>query len=40
MSKYEGYEKIIPMTEKQARVWAEEHLECEECESIFGEYEE
>lgn len=31
---------IIPMTESEARKWAEEHLDCDEYEAIFGEVEE
>lgn len=31
---------IIPMTESEAMKWAEEHLDCDECEAIFGEVEE
>lgn len=33
-------DKIIPMTFEEARRWAEEHLEAEEYEEIFGEVEE
>ena len=35
-----GGEKIIPMTEAEARKWAEEHLDGDEYEEIFGEVEE
>lgn len=33
-------EKIIPMTEAEAREWAEKHLTAEEYIEIFGEPEE
>lgn len=33
-------DKIIPLSFEAARKWAEEHLEVEEYESIFGEVEE
>lgn len=33
-------DRIIPMTFEKARRWAEEHLEAEEYEEIFGEVEE
>lgn len=33
---WRGGQKIIPMTAKQARAWAEEHLTGEEYEKIFG----
>ena len=35
-----GGEKIIPMTEAEAREWAEGRLGCDEYEEIFGEVEE
>lgn len=35
-----GGEKLIPLTFAKARAWAEEHLEAEEYEAIFGEVEE
>ena len=35
-----GGEKIIPMTEAEARKWAEEHLAGDEYEEIFGQAEE
>ena len=35
-----GGEKIIPMTEADARKWAEKHLDGDEYEEIFGEVEE
>lgn len=38
-SRTEG-EKIVPMTFEEARQWAEEHLEVEEYEKIFGEVED
>ena len=31
---------IIPMFESEAMKWAEEHLDCDEYEAIFGEVEE
>ena len=34
-----GGEKIIPVSEEAAKVWAEEHLDGDEYESIFGEVE-
>lgn len=33
-------DKIIPLTFEEAREWAEEHLDAEEYEEIFGEVEE
>ena len=33
-------EKIMPLTEAEAREWAEEHLDADEYEAIFGECEE
>jgi len=33
-------EAIVPMTEDEAREWAEKHLEAKEYEAIFGETEE
>ena len=35
-----GGEKIIPLTEAEARAWSENNLTCEAYESIFGEVEE
>ena len=35
-----GGEKIIPMTEPEARAWAERRLTADEYEEIFGEVEE
>ena len=39
MSSYHGC-KIIPLTVKEAKKWAEEYLTAEEYEEIFGEVEE
>lgn len=33
-------EKIMPMTVKEAQEWAEEHLDADEYESVFGEVAE
>lgn len=33
-------EEIIPLSEKDARAWAEDHLSADEYESIFGKIEE
>lgn len=33
-------EKIIPLTESEAREWAESRLDCDDYESIFGPVEE
>ena len=35
-----GGSRIIPMTEESAKEWTMEHLECDECEALFGEVEE
>lgn len=35
-----GGERITPMTEAEARKWAEEHLDGDEYEEIFGEVDE
>lgn len=35
-----GGEKIIPLTEAEARKWTEKHLDGDEYEEIFGEVEE
>lgn len=35
-----GSEEIVPLTEAEAREWAEQHLDAEEYEEIFGEAEE
>lgn len=35
-----GGENIVPLTELQAKQWAEEHLDCDKYEEIFGEVEE
>lgn len=37
---FTGGEEIIPLTEKEAREWAEKYLEVEEYEEVFGEVEE
>lgn len=34
---WSGGDRIMPMTYDEAKVWAEEHLEADEYESIFGE---
>ena len=34
---WSGGERIMPMTYDEAREWAEEHLEADEYEAIFGE---
>lgn len=39
-NEWAGGEKIIPMTEDEARSWAEKHLSADEYEAIFGETEE
>lgn len=35
-----GSEQILPLTEAEAKAWAEDHLTGDEYESIFGEVEE
>lgn len=37
---WSGGEKITPLTEAEARVWAETHIDVDEYEEIFGEVEE
>ena len=37
---WSGGEGITPMTELDAKIWAEEHLTADEYEEIFGEVEE
>lgn len=37
---WSGGEKIMPMTESEAKRWAEKHLTADEYEEIFGEVEE
>ena len=37
---WSGGAEIIPMTESEAKKWAEEHLGADEYEEIFGEVEE
>ena len=37
---WSGAEEIIPLTEAEARQWAEEHGDADEYEAIFGEVEE
>lgn len=37
---YTGGEDITPMTEEEARVWAEDHLDYDEYVRAFGEPEE
>jgi hypothetical protein len=35
-----GGEKIIPLSESEAKEWAENHLDCDEYEKIFGSVDE
>ena len=35
-----GSSQIIPMTESEAKEWAENKLSCDEYEALFGEVEE
>ena len=37
---YCGGAEIIPLTEKKAKEWAENHLDADDYESIFGPVEE
>lgn len=37
---WSGGEEIIPMTDSEAKEWAEKHLDADEYEEIFGEVEE
>ena len=37
---WEGGSLFIPLTEAEAKIWAEEHLDGDEFEQIFGEVEE
>ena len=37
---WEGGEDIEPLTEEEAKNWAEKHLDADNYESIFGEVEE
>lgn len=37
---WSGGTAITPLTESEAKAWAEDHLDCEEYEAIFGEVEE
>lgn len=37
---WSGAEEIIPLSEAEARKWAEEHGDADEYEAIFGEVEE
>ncbi len=37
---WSGGSKIIPLSHENARQWAEEHLDADEYEAIFGEVEE
>ena len=37
---WSGGERIMPMTFAEARAWAEEHLEADEYEAVFGEVTE
>lgn len=38
--RWSGGELITPLTHKEARAWAEEHLTGEEYEAVFGPVEE
>lgn len=40
MNEWCGGERIIPLTVKKAQEWAEQHLDVDEYESIFGEIDE
>lgn len=40
VNEWDGGEKIIPLTADAARKWAEEHLDADEYEKIFGVVEE
>lgn len=40
MTRWSGDERIIPLTEEKAKKWAEENLNADEYEEIFGEVEE
>lgn len=39
-NEWRGGESIRPLTESEAKLWAEKHLDGDEYESIFGEVEE
>ena len=39
-NEWSGGEKIIPLTIESAKKWAEDHLDADEYEAIFGEVEE
>lgn len=39
-NQWRGSEKIIPLSYKSAQEWAEEHLDAEDYEEIFGEVSE
>lgn len=39
-NEWSGGETIIPLTLKEAQEWAQEHLDADEYEAIFGEVEE
>lgn len=39
-NEWSGGEEITPLTEEEARKWAEKHLTGDEYEDIFGEVEE
>lgn len=40
LNEWSGDEKIIPLTNEEARKWAENHLNPDEYEDIFGEVKE
>jgi len=40
LNEWTGGEEIIPLSPKEAQKWAEENLEAEEFEKVFGEVEE
>lgn len=40
MNGFRGGERIFPMTEAEAREWAEAHVDADEYETIFGEADE
>ena len=40
VNEWDGGEKIMPLTADAARKWAEEHLDADEYEKIFGVVEE
>lgn len=40
MNEWSGGERITPLTEDEAREWAEKHLDADDYEEIFGEVDE